>query len=81
MVWSNRAQKRAVIWCDNQGGLAYLNDGEQFRDEGWPEVGDTVRLKGHYDAGLTYARNVSRMGSLETQQPPPDARLATARTA
>ncbi len=64
VVWSNRAQQRAVIWCDNQGGLAYLKGAEQLRGGDWPEVGETVKLRCEYDAGLIFAYDVRRMESL-----------------
>ena len=60
ILWSNADQKRAVIWCENNGGLAYLESAQDFTDDGWPDCGEIVHLIEERAAGFHYARSVRR---------------------
>ena len=60
ILWSSADQKRAVIWCENNGGLAYLESARDFTDEGEPDCGEIVHLSEERAAGFHYARSVRR---------------------
>ena len=60
ILWSNADQKRAVVWCENNGGLAYLESAADFLGAGWPDCGEIVRLSEERAAGFHYARRVTR---------------------
>lgn len=59
VVWSSAAKLKAVIWCEDQGALAYLHGADQvIGDAGWPEAGDLVELESELRNDLRYAFNV-----------------------
>lgn len=59
VVWSNERRCKAVIWCEDQGALAYLEGMTNLLRTGpWPEAGDLVELESELEAGLRLARNV-----------------------
>lgn len=60
VVWSNAAREKAVVWCEDQASLAYLQGRTDFRDaENWPEPGDLVELDSEMIGNLRHARNVT----------------------
>ncbi|MBV0890369.1 hypothetical protein KTN05_00695 [Paracoccus sp. Z118] len=71
ILWSNADQKRAVVWCENNGGLAYLESAADFLDAGWPDCGEIVRLSEERAAGFHYARRVTRWDDAQVRRPPP----------
>lgn len=59
VVWSNAAKLKAVIWCEDQGALAYLHGVDKvIGDMGWPEAGDMVELESELRSDLRHAFNV-----------------------
>lgn len=59
VVWSNEKRCKAVIWCEDQGALAYLEGMTSLLRAGsWPEAGDLVELESELEGGLRLARNV-----------------------
>lgn len=58
VVWSSHEQETAVIWCDHDSGLAYLNGESNFMAEGWPQPGDLVELERVPDSDHLAARRV-----------------------
>ena len=59
VIWSKESRKKAVIWCEDQGALAYLAGKENLISrEIWPETGDLVELDCTAEGGLRMARNV-----------------------
>lgn len=60
VVWSNAAREKAVVWCEDQAALAYLQGRVDFLDpESWPEPGDLVELDSEMIGDLRHARRVS----------------------
>lgn len=61
VVWSSADREKAVIWCDDQGALAYLQGRENLarRDMSWPEAGDLMELETEFHAALRHARQVA----------------------
>lgn len=59
IVWSSAAKSKAVIWCEDQGALAYLHGaGKLVQGHEWPEAGDMVELETEVQNGLRHAFNV-----------------------
>lgn len=59
VVWSNEPRCKAVIWCEDQGDLAYLVGMTNLSKAGaWPEAGDLVELESTLEGGLRLACNV-----------------------
>lgn len=60
VVWSNAAQEKAVIWCEDQASLAYLQGRQNLADPSyWPEPGDLLELASEMIGDLRHARAVS----------------------
>lgn len=59
IVWSSAAKLKAVIWCEDQGALAYLQGSDSVVGNlGWPEAGDMVELETEVRNDLRHAFNV-----------------------
>lgn len=59
IVWSSAAKLKAVIWCEDQGALAYLQGADNVLGNlGWPEAGDMVELETEVRSDLRHAFNV-----------------------
>lgn len=59
VVWSNEKRGKAVIWCEDQGALAYLEGvGNLAAGAGWPVAGDLVEMESVVEGGLRLARAV-----------------------
>lgn len=60
VVWSNLSHEKAIIWCEDQATLAYLQGYENLIDTGkWPEPGDLVELETKTVGNLRHALEVS----------------------
>ncbi|MCT4333404.1 hypothetical protein MU516_11070 [Paracoccus sp. YLB-12] len=60
VVWSSDAREKAVIWCEDQGALAYLQGRDNLIcDRRWPEPGDLLELDCELIGDLRHARDVS----------------------
>ncbi len=62
ILWRDVHDGKAVIWCEDQGDLAYLDriDGLLDRDS-FLDVGDVVRFDLMIKQNLRLARNVTRL--------------------
>lgn len=59
VIWSSEASKKAVIWCEDQGPLAYLRDHDNLLEEAsWPVPGDLIRLECETIGNLRQAHSV-----------------------
>lgn len=62
VLWSDNCDNKAVIWCEDQGDLAYFNGGE-----GAPlgdadlDAGDLVSFELQQERHLRYAKNPQRI--------------------
>lgn len=62
IVWSSVAREKAVIWCEDQAALAYLQGRDSLTDpKRWPEPGDLVELESEEIGALRHARQVSML--------------------
>ncbi|AUH34464.1 hypothetical protein [Paracoccus tegillarcae] len=62
VVWSNGERQKAVIWCEDQGALAYLQGWESLTPgTGWPATGDLLELDSEMVGDLRFARSVSML--------------------
>ncbi|TGN50811.1 hypothetical protein E4L95_17250 [Paracoccus liaowanqingii] len=68
VVWSNASREKAIIWCEDQSTLAYLQGRANFIDaqkwpDGlkWPQAGDLVELETRTAGNLRHAFNVSML--------------------
>ncbi|MDB6177459.1 hypothetical protein PAF17_08025 [Paracoccus sp. Z330] len=59
VVWSNAEREKAVIWCEDQASLAYLQGRVDFLEsKPWTEPGDLVELESEMVGKLRHARKV-----------------------
>ncbi|WP_312525916.1 hypothetical protein [Paracoccus sp. (in: a-proteobacteria)] len=59
IVWSSAAKQKAVVWCEDQGALAYLQGRDNVIGKaGWPEAGDMIALETEVRGELRHAFNV-----------------------
>ncbi len=69
IVWSSESREKAVIWCEDQAALAYLQGrGEMADPRHWPQPGDLVELEAEMIGNLRHARKVA----LLSEQSRPD---------
>ncbi|MDO5604573.1 MAG: hypothetical protein Q4G25_05355 [Paracoccus sp. (in: a-proteobacteria)] len=63
VIWSSEETRNAVIWCEDQGPLAYLRDCDGLLEmpdqQEWPVPGDLLRLQCETVGNLRLARSVS----------------------
>ncbi|MDM7458662.1 MAG: hypothetical protein P3W94_004770 [Paracoccus sp. (in: a-proteobacteria)] len=61
VVWSNETREKAIIWCEDQATLAYLQGRENLADSraAWPQPGDLVELDTQTIGNLRHALDVS----------------------
>lgn len=60
VIWSSEASRKAVIWCEDQGPLAYLRGRDNLLDQAdWPVPGDLLRLECETIGNLRHAHSVS----------------------
>ena len=60
VLWSSREVLNAVIWCEDHGDLAFLDEtGGDGETQGLPEPGDLVRFEIQWDSTVRRARNAS----------------------
>lgn len=64
VVWSSAERQKAVIWCEDQGALAYLQGAENLAPSQsiWPDAGDLLELETEVVGPLRHARRVSLIG-------------------
>ena len=62
ILWRNVDDGKAVIWCEDQGDLAYLDRLEHLLDPvSTLDVGDVVRFDLSIQRNMRLARNVTRL--------------------
>lgn len=71
VVWSNNSREKAIIWCEDQATLAYLQGRENLLNtDKWPEPGDLVELETQTVGNLRHALNVSMISEQACPQLP-----------
>jgi hypothetical protein len=71
VVWSSISREKAIIWCEDQATLAYLQGFENLIDSGkWPEPGDLVELETKTVGNLRHALKVSMLSELACPELP-----------
>lgn len=63
VVWTNEADHSAVIWCEDQGPVAYLTGKDRIRGASWPAEGDVVTVEVLTAAGVRRALAVDVIGA------------------
>ncbi|MEQ9693528.1 hypothetical protein [Shimia sp. SDUM112013] len=62
VLWSNNQDNKAVIWCEDQGDLAYFNGGDEVPLEMLDlDAGDLVQFELQQERHLRYAKNPRRI--------------------
>lgn len=60
VLWSNSSQRKAVIWCEDHGNLAYYtNDGVNLDETPELEAGDLVQFRVTQHDALRLADKIS----------------------
>jgi hypothetical protein len=63
ILWSDSADQKAVIWCEDQGDLAFLSSPDEVHlPDTFFEVGDVVQFDVSTRQNMRLARNPSRLG-------------------
>jgi len=62
VLWSDNYDKKAVIWCEDQGDLAYFNGGAGAPlEDADLDAGDLVSFELQQESHLRYAKNPQRV--------------------
>ena len=62
VLWSDNSDNKAVIWCEDQGDLAYFNGGNDMPLEMADlDAGDLVRFDLQQNKHLRFAKNPQRV--------------------
>jgi len=78
VLWSDEADSKAVIWCEDHGKLAFYSAGDQSVLDGVSlDAGDLIHFDLGEEAHLRVVRNPQLV--VEDQYPSIAARLGTAR--
>lgn len=71
VVWSSGSREKAIIWCEDQATLAYLQGTANFAGPGeWPQPGDLVELETRTVGNLRHALNVTMLSEKSCLQLP-----------
>ncbi len=58
ILWSDAADRKAVIWCEDQGDLAYFSDPDlTYSDDTFLDVGDVVEFEVKTQRNMRLAAN------------------------
>jgi hypothetical protein len=58
ILWSDASDRKAVIWCEDQGDLAFLNASDDVLTAGaFFDAGDLVQFDMEVNASMRRARN------------------------
>ncbi|MEM6887762.1 MAG: hypothetical protein AAF636_06435 [Pseudomonadota bacterium] len=58
VLWSDPKDRKAVIWCEDQGDLAFLNTPEsEIESQGFFDAGDVVQFDVELDCSIRRAHN------------------------
>lgn len=61
VVWSSGSREKAIIWCEDQATLAYLQGHANFAGPVWPQPGDLVELETRTVGNLRHALQVTML--------------------
>ena len=62
VIWGAEDSETAVIWCEEQASMVYLNGRDHLRDATWwPGPGDLVELDNELAGNRRHARRDSRV--------------------
>lgn len=62
VLWGKEESETAVIWCEESGGMVYLDGRDHLQDGSWwPGPGDLVELDNEISGNRHYVRQVSRL--------------------
>lgn len=62
VIWSDNSDNKAVIWCEDQGDLAFFNGGDHAPIEILDlDAGDLVHFELQQEKHLRYAHNPQRI--------------------
>lgn len=65
VLWSDTSDRKAVIWCEDQGDLAYLNAGHCFlHTDDFFDAGDLVQ----FDMEVTQSMRIANNPRLVTEK-------------
>jgi len=71
VVWSSGSREKAIIWCEDQATLAYLQGSSNLADPcKWPQPGDLVELETRMVGNLRHAFSVSMLSEQSCPQLP-----------
>ncbi len=63
VLWTDAAEKKAVIWCEDHGNLAFYSGTEQSAVEGLClDAGDLIQFDMNEESDLRRARNPQLVG-------------------
>ncbi|MEC3862197.1 hypothetical protein VK792_12960 [Mesobacterium sp. TK19101] len=78
VLWSDESERKAVIWCEDHGELAYFSANDQSALSGMPlDAGDLIQFDVRTERDLRRARNLRLVGE---RQYPAIAERLTGRT-
>lgn len=68
VLWSDASDQKAVIWCEDQGDLAFFNSSDSvLKVDMFFDAGDLVRFDMEIDASMRRVRNprlvIEKVGS------------------
>ncbi len=62
VLWADAHDSRAVIWCEDQGNLAYYSEGEEAIHEGVAlDAGDLIQFDCREEKDMRRVRNPRRV--------------------
>lgn len=62
VVWSCASREKAIIWCEDQANLAYLDGAESLAQPiAWPEAGDLVEMETRTQDNLRQAYGLTML--------------------
>lgn len=62
VLWADASDRKAVIWCEDHGNLAYYTGGEQSVHDGMDlDPGDLIEFDLREDRDVRRARNLRRV--------------------
>ncbi|MBS0122717.1 hypothetical protein [Thetidibacter halocola] len=64
VLWADKSDNKAVIWCEDHGNLAYYYDPEcSLHDGGAIDAGDLIQFDLREESECRRARNLRRVSS------------------
>ncbi|MDA7424187.1 hypothetical protein [Thalassococcus lentus] len=64
VLWTDKRQDNAVIWCEDHGNLAFYSSAEQSAHRGTPlDAGDLIQFDLREESEIRRARNPERVNA------------------